>query len=486
MEYRFDVALRRLLRGSLLISVLVTTQTFGSTLYLPLNDPIAPEVERLAVVSGLATMARPYPLSRIRAEAERVAKQYPTLSQSILGYLDRVYGEGTHLTHVSGEVSASDSGTSRPVANDYGQTTTHDLTLTASGVWNSGPIKGLAQIRAYEGNGKADMATDLGYLSLGPSWAQLDVGFRDHWFAPGRGDSPLISNNADSFPALTLSNPEPFSFLGLHYELFVGRLAGYHSIMLGTVSSPGHPYLAGTQITIRPVDWFEFGLSRTFQFGGGQRTVGFNDFVQAFFNPTGKDNVGLGSCTGTSPNCEFGNQEFALSGALKLDLDGFPMQVYTTLGAEDTGRGSALYPGNVLMVAGVYFPWLTPRSSLRAEYSDFQDGWYVHHIYIDGYVNDGRVLGGSWGDLQGANRGRPGSSLFLQYEYSVSAQRDLELTFRRVGSRTPTGWEYAHDISMVWRNWTDMNRRSSWNLNAELGEDNTGTGYWLLGAGYDW
>jgi len=466
--------------------LVMAVPVYGSTLYLPLNDPMAPEVERLAVVSELSSMSRPYPLSRIQTAAENSAKRFPELSERILAYLHTVYGADLNMVHAGVEVSASNDGEGLPLLNNYGDASGRDYALYATGAWNSGgALKGLAQLRVFDDNGKVELAPDLAYLSVGPGWAQLDVGYRDHWFAPGRGDSPLISNNAESFPALTLSNTEPFSFLGLHYEFFVGQLQNHESIMLGTVSSSGRPYLAGTHITIAPAEWLELGATRTFMFGGGARDVSSGDFFEAFLDPTGKDNVGLGDCTGKSPNCEFGNQQMTLSGAIKMDISGKPLQVYGIVGAEDTSRGSAQYLGNVLMSVGAYFPWLTQHSSLRMEYAEFEAGWYVHHIYQDGYTNDGRVLGAGWGDLQGGGLGAAGRSVLLQWSFTPAERVQWDVELRQVSSRTDAGWDYAQLYRVTRHQWTDTVRRSGWFLSADIGHMASET-HWVLGGGYEW
>lgn len=472
--------------GGLWGAIFAVGPAFGGTLYLPLNAPIASEVERLAVVSGLATMGRPYPLTRVRSEARRVTERYPVLSQRILSHLDTVYSTGLRLTHAGIELSLSDDDSPQPLPNNYGDATGRDYTLRLAWIWHDeGSVKGLAQLRLYEQDGKAELVPDLGYFALGPGWAQLDVGYRDHWFAPGRGDAPLISNNAESFPALTLSNPEPFPFLGLHYEFFVGQLQSHESIMLGTVSSPGRPYLAGMHITIAPTEWLELGATRTFMFGGGERKVNFGDFIEAFVDPAGKDNVGLGDCTGKNPDCEFGNQQMTLSGALKMEISGKPFSVYGVVGAEDTSRGSVQYLGNVLMSVGTYFPWLTPHSSLRLEYTEFEAGWYVHHIYRDGYTNDGRVLGAGWGDLQREDLGAAGRSALLQWSFSPTERVQWDVELRHVASRTDAGWSDVQLYRLMRHQWSDAVRRSGWFLNADIARAASET-HWVLGGGYEW
>ena len=45
---------------------------------------------------------------------------------------------------------------------------------------------------------------------------------------------------------------------------------------------------------------------------------------------------------------------------------------------------------------GINFPRLWRRLDLTYEASEWQNGWYVHGIYLDGLTQDGDVLG-HWG-----------------------------------------------------------------------------------------
>ena len=58
-------------------------------------------------------------------------------------------------------------------------------------------------------------------MSLGVDWAQIDIGYRDHWLSPMTDTSMLMSTEAPTMPSVTLSNYEPLTRLGFQYEFFL-------------------------------------------------------------------------------------------------------------------------------------------------------------------------------------------------------------------------------------------------------------------------
>ena len=90
-------------------------------------------------------------------------------------------------------------------------------------------------------------------LSFGFNWAQIDIGYRDHWFSPATDSSMLISTEAPTRPSVTLSNSEPLTRLGFQYELFATELSHSDRILyLGKISS-GNPRLFGAQTALQLV-----------------------------------------------------------------------------------------------------------------------------------------------------------------------------------------------------------------------------------------
>jgi hypothetical protein len=108
-------------------------------------------------------------------------------------------------------------------------------------------------------------------LSLGFNWAQIDIGYRDHWFSPATDSSMLMSTEAPTTPSVTLSNYEPLTRLGFQYEFFADAPVPERSDTFFTMArqSSGTPRLFGTQLSIEPFPGWSLGINRLLEYGGG-------------------------------------------------------------------------------------------------------------------------------------------------------------------------------------------------------------------------
>src|SRR5205814_8140976 len=108
-------------------------------------------------------------------------------------------------------------------------------------------------------------------LSAGFDFAQLDLGYRDHWWSPMTDSAMLISTEAPTMPSITLSNYRPLTRLGLEYELFVARMSHSNDIELtnGTLTR-GYPKFGGLHLSFEPVS----GRSEERRVGKGGRSCG--------------------------------------------------------------------------------------------------------------------------------------------------------------------------------------------------------------------
>jgi hypothetical protein len=62
-------------------------------------------------------------------------------------------------------------------------------------------------------------------LSMVIDYAQLDIGYRDHWLSPFTDSSMLVSTEAPTMPSITLSNYRPISRLGISYQIFLADMS---------------------------------------------------------------------------------------------------------------------------------------------------------------------------------------------------------------------------------------------------------------------
>src|SRR6202043_357344 len=87
-------------------------------------------------------------------------------------------------------------------------------------------------------------------ISAGWDWAQLDIGYRDHWWSPMTDSAMLISTEAATMPSITLSNSRPLSRrLGLQYEIFVAQMSRTDGIVLTNGQrTKGNPKFSGLHL----------------------------------------------------------------------------------------------------------------------------------------------------------------------------------------------------------------------------------------------
>lgn len=359
----------------------------GVSPWLPLD--LEPEMERqVEQVLALADkpfLTRPIAAAVVWDALPAACARDVVLCRSVERFLRRYMGHaGVAEASIAGGHA---KGNGRSVPNRHGLETDSPWEASARLYWQpfDHALLTLGGV-AYDGE-----ATPTGsLLSLGWSFAQLDAGFRDHWLSPFSDSAMLLSTEAPTMPSVTLSNYVPLTRLGIHYEAFAAQMAKSDDILSEGALSSGHPKIAGLHLSIEPVGGWSLGVNRILQFGGGARgghSIG--DVIDAFFNPSGHDNA---SDPGES---EFGNQaasitsRFAFPGAV-------PFSVYAEYAGEDTSRGRNYLLGNSALSVGIDFPLLWQRFDLTLELSEWQNGWYVHHLYGDGLSNDGRVIG-HWG-----------------------------------------------------------------------------------------
>lgn len=198
----------------------------------------------------------------------------------------------------------------------------------------------------------------------------------------------LLSTHAPTFANVSLSNNTPLTDWNINYEFFAGQLSESQNILYQGELITGKPTLTGIHLSMSPAPGFTIALNRILQSGGGERGNGFGDIIDAFFDPSGSDNTR----EGLNADQEFGNQ--AASIVTRFDFPGdTPFSIYMEYAGEDTSRGTNYRLGNSSLSAGFDFPLLFNRFSLNYEYSNWQNAWYTHHVYRDGLVNEGRIIG---------------------------------------------------------------------------------------------
>ncbi len=360
----------------------------GASPYLPLQ--LEPELERqieqVLILAGVPHLVRPIPAAVVIDALPRACRIDRALCESVRGFLER-YTRELSVTHATLEGAVA-SGADRAVPNRHGLGSASAWEASARVQWQpfDHAIATLGAL-AYDG----DVTPTGTLLSLGWSVAQLDIGWRDHWLSPFTDSAMLLSTEAATMPSITLSNYEPLTPLGIRFELFAARVSKADGIVDGSELTSGHPRIAGAHLSIEPVPGWSIGASRVMQYGGGSRDSSFKDFLKAFFDPAQNDNVLPGGATTE----QFGNQVASITSRFVFPGP-VPFAAYVEYAGEDTLSRENYLLGNAALSLGIDFPRLFEQFDLTYEVSDWQNAWYVHPLYAEGFANDGRVLG-HWG-----------------------------------------------------------------------------------------
>jgi hypothetical protein len=379
--------LMRLRRISAAVAILAScahgaARAEGVTAYLPLNlEPeIEREIERVLILADEPILKRPFSVELVQLALPEACRVDEPLCKRVRRYLER-YSRDYGITHASATAALTHE-TKRDdviVPNEYGMPVSSGWEISAAGYVEPNDYV-LATVGVVGYSGRTEATGSM--LSLGTHWAQLDVGYRDHWLSPLTDSSMLISSEAPTTPSVTLSNYEPLTRLGVQYEFFLTELSE-QPILYDHKEGTGKPHLFGTQLSIEPFPGWSLGVNRLLEFGGADHLPDSAHFVlRDFFKPSGLSQTQ-------------GNQQ--ASYVSRFIFPGkMPFAVYFQYAGEDNSDGGSYLLGNAAMLAGIDFPRIGRYFDATYEIAEWQNIWYVHNIFLDGMTNDAVVLG-SWG-----------------------------------------------------------------------------------------
>ena len=391
---------RCLPRGLMLLTLLALSPTVfarGVTPYLPLNlDPaIQNAVERVLILGDEPVLSRPIPAALVLEALPKACRVDRPLCERVRHYLRRyMHSNGVEFASVSLGVTAGNSNITLP--NQHGEKAQSAYQLAGAGYIqpNSHILLNLGA-EVYQGR-----VTPTGtVLSLGFDWAQLDIGYRDHWWSPLTDSSMLISTEAPTMPSITLSNYQPLTRLGLEYEIFIAQMSQSSRIQLPNGAlTRGHPKMGGVRVSIQPVSGWALSLQRLLIWGGGAAGgESVSNVMQAFFNPSKAQSTGFNAGTHV-----VGKQEASISSEF-IFPGRVPFAVYVEYAGNDTADGKNYLLGKPDLSAGIQFPHIGPFD-LTYEIDSFSPTWYVHTAsplqtgYLDGITNYGASIGNWFGD----------------------------------------------------------------------------------------
>jgi hypothetical protein len=416
----------------------------GVSPYLPLNlEPeIERDIERVLVLADKPVLTRPIPAAVLFDAMPKACAVDTPMCKRVRRFLAR-YMHDAGITYASAQAGVS-SGANIAIPNAHGRDTDNHWQLDGQAYYQpSDYAMATVGVIAYSGR-----TTPTGtMLSLGGDRAQLDIGYRDHWWSPMTDSAMLISTEAATMPSVTLSNTLPFTSLGLQYEMFLARMSESDRILFEGHLTRGRPLFAGFHLQIEPTSGWALGINRVLQYGGGgYGGTSASELFKAFFDPAAAQNPGANPAKN---NTAFGNQEASVTSRFIVPGK-IPFSIYFEYGGEDTSRGRNYLLGDAALSAGIHFPRLGPFD-VTYEISDWQEGWYVHDIYLDGLVNYGHVTGNWFGDQRQFGDGVGGQSNMLKVGWEPSFGGLLETQYRTLVNASYSAVPYRHEYQTLIR-----------------------------------
>jgi hypothetical protein len=273
-----------------------------------------------------------------------------------------------------------------------------ELALRASWLSDHFAVNLLAAAVAFPDDDRT-IRPDGSYLGLNIGNSMVSAGYMERWWGPGWDGSLILSTNARPIPSLTLERnyTDPFktwllSWIGpWRASIAVGE-SEEDDIELKRVR-----FLAA-RVNFKPRPWLEFGLSRTAQWCGGDRSCGWGVFKNMLL---GHDNqVADGAPVDDQP----GNQMAGYDMRLRSPWRRLPVAFYTQWIGEDEAGG---LPSKFLGQFGLDAWGSSPLGGWRAhvEYADTACSFsrqlpeyncgYRNQLYSQGYTNWARPIGES-------------------------------------------------------------------------------------------
>lgn len=449
----------------------------GVTPYLPLNQSpdIERKIERVLILADQVVPRRPIPAAIVLDALPKACMRDAQLCEEVQQYLQR-YMRGKGITSARAEVALSSGNSAKVVPNKHGLTVGSPWDLNLSAYYQPSDY---LLFNAGVVSNKANTTPTGSMISFGFDVAQLDIGYRDHWLSSLTDSSTMISTEAATMPSVTLSNYEPISPLGITYELFLAQMSKSDQIVYQDTTTSGKPRLTGMQLGIEPISGYTITGNRTFQFGGGARGgASFDELVHAFINPSHYDQTNY-----LGERQEFGNQHAALASSIVFPGK-VPFAFHFEFAGEDTSYRSYL-PGRNVMTLGVDFPRLWRRFDLGVEASEWQDAWYLHHLYRDGYTNHGNVLGHWFGDNRAANDSPWGRSQMLRLGWRLDSGDYLQATYRHLDYYFANSGYHYRPLNEVGLRYSTVRKEHALGAELYVGRDVFGENYARLAGSVD-
>jgi hypothetical protein len=275
------------------------------------------------------------------------------------------------------------------------------------------------------------------YVAMNLSDWQLSYGNQSLWWGPDAGGGMMISDNAEPLRMFRVDRVTPFklpSFLGvlgpMRTEFFLGQYSGYEFMFtpLGLVGQYGQslhpqPIIHGERFSFKPTPNFEFGLSRTTDYGGPGYPLTWHNFLRSVFSP---DVTNPGAADKPGSRRSGVDFSYRIRNGLTFYADGFTEHdTFSPLESPDVAA----------WLGGIYLPRLPKlrKMDFRVEgvYTDPPIGgnegygfFYYNPTWISGFTNGGQLMG-NW-------VGREGQGVQAWTTYWFSPRSKLQFEFRHL------------------------------------------------------
>lgn len=280
-----------------------------------------------------------------------------------------------------------------------------------------------------QADGDVELIEGYGKVMIGPF--EAEAGKDSLWWGPGYHGSMLMSNNAQPFTMIKVTNPQPIQLPWVFRVL--GPVKGqWFLTQLEEDRDFPEARLSGIRLNIKPHPLVELGASRVAMFGGhGVPSVDFFDYARMFVARSEQEE-----------NNQLAGFDISILVPLWKAAPLRSVRLYADIAGEDESGGLPSKWGEVF---GVQLNDLfkTGRTDLRIEYandhvSGFDDLFYTHSLYTSGYTYEGRVIG--------HHMGTNSSDLFVQLSHYLTEDMILDLAFDRQTGDLRTEEEASLDI----------------------------------------
>lgn len=397
------------------------------------------------VLAGKSNLRRPLAAAVVQDALSVACAKDAFLCDRVKDYLARYMADaGIGQLKLSAAVDNSNSTETLP--DQRGMSTSSSWNITGAAYYQPSDylLFGVGGV-GYDGN-----FTPTGtMLSVGFDVAQLDVGYRDHWWSPLSDSSMLISTQAPTMPSITLSNYRPLTQFGLTYEVFLAQMSRQENIAYFNSTTSGNPKVAGVHLSMEPAVGYSLGVNRLMQYGGGARGgQGLSGLFDALLkNSNRPDKAGQTE--------EFGNSVASITSNMVFSA-AIPFAVSFEYAGEDNAYEGPYRLGDTAVSMGLDFPRLWQNFDVTVESTEWQNAWYVHHLYPDGLTNKGHVLGHWFGDERQFGDALGGNSQMLRMGWRASSDDYWQAMLRllRNDSRwvpfgtTPVPYETMRELQL--------------------------------------